>query len=175
MVQAHQTDCMMCSQQKKQVSRPLNRNERPEPIEPCAFRLIYQCYRSIRQTILSSPNSSRITRLLPVAWWRMFAVSLSSTKNVDCPARIRSEAPTLVKILSNGVRCASSAGTKQPTCLLKSSQGAEGFAVASKECGDLTAYRLMPQRKFNNHDTSERIPLYSPAQGWRRDTFAGEG
>lgn len=65
---------------------------------------------------LRSPNSSRITRLLLVAWWRIFAVSLSSTKNVDCPARIRSDAPTLVKILSSGVRCASSAGTKQPTC-----------------------------------------------------------
>lgn len=45
---------------------------------------------------LPRPSSSRMTRERGVAWPRMLAVSASSTKKVDCPCRIRSEAPTLV-------------------------------------------------------------------------------
>ena len=46
-----------------------------------------------------------------VAALNMVAVSASSTKNVLCPAKILSDAPTRVNILSTGVITHRSAGT----------------------------------------------------------------
>ena len=46
--------------------------------------------------------------------WRMDAVSEHSTMKVDSPAMMRSEAPSLVKILSANDRRQEAAGTQQP-------------------------------------------------------------
>ncbi len=61
------------------------------------------------------PISSSSTRLRPVAWRRMWAVSCISTMNVLCPRRIWSLAPTRVKTRSTRAILASRAGTKLPT------------------------------------------------------------
>lgn len=61
------------------------------------------------------PNSSITTRDLRVAYLSIVAVSSISTKKVDLPSRIRSEAPILVNTLSKSVILQDSAGTKQPT------------------------------------------------------------
>jgi hypothetical protein len=60
-----------------------------------------------------------MTRELRVAQERIMDVSASSTKNVDCPARMRSEAPTRVKTRSTGVRRQLSAGTYAPICAMR--------------------------------------------------------
>jgi hypothetical protein len=60
------------------------------------------------------PSSSRIARDHFVPNYRMFFVSSISTKNVLFPSRILSEAPSLVNILSTGVKMHFSAGTKHP-------------------------------------------------------------
>jgi hypothetical protein len=52
-----------------------------------------------------------MARDLKVANLRMLLVSSISTKKVDLPSRIRSEAPNLVKIRSTGVRIHLEAGT----------------------------------------------------------------
>mmetsp|Transcript_7278 Transcript_7278/g.10932 ORF Transcript_7278/g.10932 Transcript_7278/m.10932 type:complete len:235 (+) Transcript_7278:170-874(+) len=64
------------------------------------------------------PSSSRMARECGVAWCRMLAVSDSSTKKVDCPARIRSMAPRRVKMRSTGLSTKDSQGTKQPSCAM---------------------------------------------------------
>jgi hypothetical protein len=55
------------------------------------------------------PNSSRMTRERGVACCSILEASHSSTISVDCPCRIRSEAPTLrvcmVLVLVLGCRC----------------------------------------------------------------------
>jgi hypothetical protein len=60
------------------------------------------------------PSSSRMARDQLVPNYKMFLVSSISTKNVLFPSSIRSEAPSLVNILSTGVNMNFSAGTKQP-------------------------------------------------------------
>ena len=57
------------------------------------------------------PSSSMITNERLVAPRTAAEVSASSTKNVDCPHRILSEAPRRVKIRSTGVSAHLSAGT----------------------------------------------------------------
>jgi len=57
------------------------------------------------------PSSSTMARDLKVANLSMLLVSSISTKKVDFPSRIRSEAPSLVKIRSTGVRIHFEAGT----------------------------------------------------------------
>ena len=62
------------------------------------------------------PISSRIRRLLGVAFLRILATSVISTINVDCPEARSSDAPTLVNILSTIHILALSAGTNEPVC-----------------------------------------------------------
>ena len=64
------------------------------------------------------PISSRIRRLLDVAFRKIFATSFISTMNVDCPLARSSDAPTRVKILSTMPMLALLAGTKQPICAI---------------------------------------------------------
>ena len=58
-------------------------------------------------------------RLFFVAFLRIFATSLISTMNVDCPDARSSEAPTLVNILSQMPISADAAGTKLPTWAIR--------------------------------------------------------
>ena len=64
------------------------------------------------------PISSRISRLLAVAFRRMFATSVISTIKVLCPLARSSEAPTRVKIRSTMPISAEEAGTKLPICAI---------------------------------------------------------
>ena len=64
------------------------------------------------------PISSRIKRLLAVAFLKILATSVISTINVDCPDARSSDAPTLVKILSTIPMSADNAGTNEPTCAI---------------------------------------------------------
>ena len=66
--------------------------------------------------LVPRPISSSTTRLRGVALFRMFAVSVISTMNVDCP-RVRSSlAPMRVKMRSTRSIRASAAGTNEPVC-----------------------------------------------------------
>ena len=61
------------------------------------------------------PISSKIRRLFDVAFRKIFATSVISTMKVLCPDARSSDAPTLVKILSDKPMSALLAGTKEPT------------------------------------------------------------
>ena len=78
------------------------------------WRLEAQAYPSKVEVPL--PSSSRTTKLSGVAWRRMDAVSAHSTRNVDSPVMMRSDAPSRVKIRSARVKQQAAAGTLHPTC-----------------------------------------------------------
>ena len=60
------------------------------------------------------PTSSRISRLLGVANFRMVAISVISTMKVDWPPYRSSEAPIRVNMRSVIAMSAEAAGTKEP-------------------------------------------------------------
>ncbi len=64
--------------------------------------------------LVPRPISSMSTRLARVALFRMFAVSVISTMNVERPPVRSSAAPMRVKMRSIGPITALSAGTKLP-------------------------------------------------------------
>ena len=64
------------------------------------------------------PISSRIIRLLGVAFLKILATSVISTMKVDCPEAKSSDAPTRVNIRSTIHIFAESAGTKEPVCAI---------------------------------------------------------
>ena len=66
------------------------------------------------KVLVPLPISSRISRLLGVAFRMMLATSVISTMKVDWPLARSSEAPTRVKIRSTTPILAFSAGTKEP-------------------------------------------------------------
>ena len=66
--------------------------------------------------LVPRPISSRMIRLRGVALFRMFAVSLISTMNVDCPRARSSLAPMRVKMRSTRSIRASAAGMNDPVC-----------------------------------------------------------
>mmetsp|Transcript_4869 Transcript_4869/g.12487 ORF Transcript_4869/g.12487 Transcript_4869/m.12487 type:complete len:388 (-) Transcript_4869:1385-2548(-) len=68
------------------------------------------------------PSSSRMTSESTVAPASTADVSSNSTRNVECPARILSFAPTRVKMASAGVNSAEAAGTWQPSCAITASR-----------------------------------------------------
>ena len=69
--------------------------------------------------LVPRPISSKINRLLLVAFRRIFATSVISTIKVLCPDARSSDAPTLVKIRSQIPILALSAGTNDPICAIK--------------------------------------------------------
>ena len=71
------------------------------------------------KVLVPRPISSRTRRLFFVAFLKIFATSVISTIKVLCPDARSSEAPTLVKILSQIPMFASSAGTKLPICAMR--------------------------------------------------------
>ena len=68
--------------------------------------------------LVPRPISSNMTRDFAVALRRMYAVSLISTMNVDCPLARSSDAPTRVKMRSVTGIFASFAGTNDPICAI---------------------------------------------------------
>jgi uncharacterized membrane protein len=66
--------------------------------------------------LVPRPISSISTRLSRVALFRMLAVSVISTMNVERPPARSSAAPMRVKIRSSGPITRDSAGTKLPMC-----------------------------------------------------------
>ena len=66
------------------------------------------------KVLVPRPISSKIRRLLAVAFLSIFATSVISTINVLWPLAKSSDAPTLVKILSHIDIFAYFAGTKEP-------------------------------------------------------------
>ena len=66
--------------------------------------------------LVPRPISSSTIRLRGVALFKMFAVSVISTMNVDCPRDKSSLAPMRVKMRSTRSIRASAAGTKLPVC-----------------------------------------------------------
>ena len=70
------------------------------------------------KVLVPRPISSRIRRLLAVAFLRILATSVISTMKVLCPLARSSDAPTRVKILSTIPTTALSAGTKLPICAI---------------------------------------------------------
>ena len=70
------------------------------------------------KVLVPLPISSIMSRLLEVALFKMFAISLISTMNVLWPVERLSDAPTRVKILSVMQILAAFAGTNDPKCAI---------------------------------------------------------
>ena len=70
------------------------------------------------KVLVPRPISSRIRRLLEVAFLKILDTSFISTIKVLCPLARSSDAPTRVKILSTIPIFAFSAGTKLPICAI---------------------------------------------------------
>ena len=66
--------------------------------------------------LVPRPISSSTIRLRDVALFKMFAVSVISTMNVDCPRDKSSLAPMRVKMRSTSDSSQLVAGTKLPIC-----------------------------------------------------------
>ena len=71
------------------------------------------------KVLVPRPISSRIRRLLFVAFRRILATSVISTMKVLCPLARSSEAPTRVKIRSTTPIFAEEAGTNEPICAIR--------------------------------------------------------